>query len=100
MKLKLPTKAPETLSKSSGQWWLQTVAQFGMKTSGELAVLTEAAQSLDRIIDCQKIIAEEGLFASGKTATVAHPAARLELQHRATVLQACRQLGISQPVAE
>ncbi len=98
--MKIPTKAPNELSKKSGLWWLEVVNQFGLKTAGEHAVLTEAALSLDRIAECSKTIKIDGMFVSGQRGKVAHPATRLELQHRALVLQACRQLGISAPVEE
>ncbi len=96
--MKLPTKPPATLSKESGRWWMDCVNQFGLKTGGELQVLEEAAFSPDRIAQCREVIKTDGLFTDGQRGKVAHPATRLELQHRALVLQACRQLGISAPV--
>lgn len=94
----IPTKAPSGLDPKSRKWWLECARQFGLKTGGELQVLTEAAQSLDRIKQCQKTIDKDGLFTEGARGLVQHPAARLEMQHRSLVLQACRQLGISSPV--
>ena len=98
--MKLPTKAPKELSKESAVWWMECVKQFALKTGGELQVLTEAAFSLDRIAQCREVLKKDGLFTEGARGLVAHPATRLEQQHRSLVLQACRQLGISSPVAE
>ena len=98
--MKLPTKAPKELSKDSAKWWMDCTIQFGLKTGGELQVLTEAAHSLDRIAQCREVISKDGLFTDSQRGKVAHPATRLEQQHRSLVLQACRQLGISSPVAE
>lgn len=98
MALKQPSRAPAGLSKESGRWWLSAVRQFDLRSAGELAVLTEAARSMDRLIECREAIAKDGLFVEGSRGLVTHPAARLEQQHRALVLQACRQLGISSPV--
>ena len=98
--MKLPTKAPKELDKESAKWWLDCCTQFGLKTGGELQVLTEAAFSLDRIAQCREVLKKDGLFTEGQRGLVAHPATRLEQQHRSLVLQACRQLGISSPVAE
>jgi len=96
--MRLPTKAPAGLKKDSAKWWMDCVIQFGLKTAGELQVLTETARSLDRIAQCAKALDDDGLFIEGSRGKVAHPATRLEQQHRSIVLQACRQLGISSPV--
>ena len=98
--MKLPTKAPKELNKESAAWWLTCTKEFDLKTGGELQVLTEAAFSLDRIAQCRTVLKKDGLFTEGARGLVAHPATRLEQQHRSLVLQACRQLGISSPVAE
>ena len=98
--MKSPTKTPKELDKESAKWWMNCVTQFGLKTDGETQVLTEAAHSLDRIAQCREVITKDGLFTDSQRGKVAHPAIRIELQHRALVLQACRQLGISSPVAE
>lgn len=68
-----------------------------MKSAGELQTLTEAAYSLDRIHEYRTAIDRDGAFIQGSRGLVAHPATRLEQQHRALFLQAIRQLGISQP---
>lgn len=93
-------KAPEHLSAESAKWWERCVAEFRLSTGGELACLTQAAESLDRIAECRERLKVDGLFVEGSRGLVTHPAARLEQQHRALVLQACRQLGISSPVKE
>lgn len=89
---------PKYLSKESREWWARAVAEFALETTGELAVLTEAAASLDRVAECREVLKTDGLFIEGQRGKVAHPACRLEQQHRSLVLQACRQLGISAPV--
>lgn len=90
-------KAPKQLTKESGAWWSQVAMEFDLVSGGELQVLTEAALSLDRISQCRDILDSEGLIVSGDRGKTIHPAARLEQQHRALVMQACRQLGISMP---
>jgi len=92
--LTVPSEAPHDLSDESAAWYLRACEEFSFKTSGELCVLAEAARSMDRITECRQAIKKDGLFPDNKI----HPAARLEQQHRSLVLQACRQLGISQPV--
>ncbi len=84
-------------AKESQEWIDRCVKEFGLSTGGELAVLHQAAHSLDRIAECREAIARDGLTVEGQRGLVAHPCSRLELQHRALVLQACRQLGISSP---
>ena len=91
-------KPPRHLGKAARIWWLRVVDEFKFESAGELQVLSEAASSLDRIEQCREILKTEGLFVVGDRGSVIHPAARLEQQHRALVLQACRQLGISSPV--
>ncbi len=92
------TAAPEHLSDTARTWWERCVTEFDLETGGELAVLSEAASSLDRIAECRELLARDGLVIEGSRGLVAHPATRLEQQHRGLVLQACRQLGISSPV--
>lgn len=92
--------APEHLSKAAAEWWARCVSEFRLSTGGELACLTQAAESLDRIAECRDRLKTDGLFVEGSRGLVTHPAARLEQQHRGLVLQACRQLGISSPVKE
>lgn len=92
--------APEYLSEAASTWWHRVVREFRLLSGGELEVLSQAAASLDRIAECRETLARDGLFIAGSRGLVTHPAARLEQQHRALVLQACRQLGISSPVKE
>lgn len=91
-------KPPKHLGKAAKTWWLRVVDEFKFESAGEIQCLTEAASSLDRIEQCREILKTEGLFVVGDRGSVTHPAARLEQSHRALVLQACRQLGISSPV--
>jgi hypothetical protein len=88
---------PAGISKSAARWYRQTAQQFGLKTSGELGVLAEAARSLTRIEQCQAQLESDGLFVGGQRGLVSHPALRAEQQNRALFLQACRQLGVSSP---
>ncbi|PAU81063.1 hypothetical protein CK501_05735 [Halovibrio salipaludis] len=90
--------APEYLSETAQEWYERAVTEFGLETSGELAVLAEAASSMDRIAECRELIKRDGLVIEGSRGLVSHPATRMEQQHRGLVLQACRQLGISSPV--
>lgn len=92
-----PEKPPSHLTKPTREWWIRVVREFHLSSGGELQCLTEAAESLDRIAECRKALKKDGMFVRGSRGLVAHPAARLEQQHRALVLQACRQLGISNP---
>ena len=93
-------KAPQYLSRQSKTWWRRVVGEYEMKTGGELALVTEAASSLDRIAECRAVIERDGLCIEGSRGLVAHPAARLEQQHRQLVIQCCRTLGISSPVED
>lgn len=93
--LKRPTRAPKDLTPTTAKWWRSVVTQFDFRSAGELATLTEAARSLDRINECREVINRDGLFIEGARGLVSHPATRLELQHRAIMLQACRTLGIA-----
>ena len=92
------TDVPSGLSKGAAKWYRDCVKQFRMATAGELEVLAQAALSLTRIEECRAAIKRDGMFVPGSRGVVAHPAARLELQHRAQLLQAARQLGISAPI--
>jgi P27 family predicted phage terminase small subunit len=91
-------KPPKHLGRAAKTWWSRVATEFKFESAGELQCLSEAASSLDRIEQCREILKTEGLFITGDRGSVIHPAARLEQQHRALVLQACRQLGISAPV--
>jgi hypothetical protein len=91
------TKAPSGLSPSAARWYREVARQFDFRTAGELGCLTEAARSLTRIEQCQDQLVRDGLFVGGARGLVSHPALRAEQQSRALFLQACRQLGISQP---
>lgn len=93
-------RIPAGLSRRSATWYRRCVTEFRMRTAGELQTLAEAAHSLDRIEQCRAAITKDGLFIAGERGTVAHPAVREERQHRQLFLQACRQLGISQPIVE
>src|SRR5690606_2640332 len=93
MKIKVPTG----LSRTAAAWYRDCVRQFEFRTAGELACLAEAARSLTRIEQCQAALKKDGLLVGGARGPATHPALRAEQQHRALFLQACRQLGISQP---
>lgn len=88
---------PTGLSRTAAKWYRDCVAQFEFRTAGELGCLAEAARSLTRIEQCQAALKRDGLFVGGARGLVSHPALRAEQQNRALFLQACRQLGISQP---
>lgn len=90
--------APAGVTGAAAAWYRRVVKEFRLRTAGELGTLTEAARSLARIEQCQEALKADGLFVPGARGLVAHPALRAEQQNRALFLQACRQLGISQPL--
>ena len=86
---------PDDLSATAAAWVRKVVKQVDMKLDSEIACTIEAARSLDRIEQCREILQREGLTVEGARGTVLHSAARLEQQHRALFLAACRAVGIS-----
>ncbi len=92
-------KPPPGLSPPAAKWFRDCVKQFRFRTAGELGVLAEAARALTRIEACAAAVKRDGLFIPGAKGLVSHPGLRAETQARAQFLAACRQLGISRPVA-
>lgn len=92
-------KSPPGLSPAAVKWFRDCVRQFRFRTAGELGVLAAAALAMTRCEACSAVLKREGMFITGAKGRVSHPALRAETQSRAQFLAACRQLGISRPVA-
>ncbi len=90
-------EVPTGLSKAAAKWYRACCRDFRFTTASELEILAQAARSLTRIEECAAAIKRDGVVVRGSKGIVSHPCARLEQQHRAQFLLACRQLGISQP---
>ena len=88
-------KAPAHLSRASKQWWRAIQADYAVADAAGLAVLAQAAESLDRVAAAGKEIRESGIVVQDRWGqTKPHPAAAIERDAKASFLQALRALNL------
>ena len=89
-----PRKTPSHLSKSSAEWWLQTIAEYHLEQHHEL-LLTSACEALDRAAECRLIIDAEGLTTTDRFGqSRPHSLLSTELASRAQFAKQLRELDL------
>ena len=88
-------KAPAHLSRESKRWWREIQSEYVIGDAAGLAVLGQAAESLDRVRTAQKAIKESGIVVLDRWGqTKSHPAAAIERDAKASFLAALRALNL------
>ena len=94
-------KPPSFLTPAAKRWFCRITEQYVFETEGEWTLLEPSAAVLDRITECRKRIAAEGL-----TVTTAgggckpHPCLSAERDNRILLARLCRELRLAAPSAD
>ena len=90
-----PASTPEHLKTDGSALWRDMVAEYGIADAAGLALLTSAAECLDRMRAAQKAIADHGeIVVDRYGAPKLNPACNLEKDARAGMLAAFRALNL------
>jgi hypothetical protein len=88
-------KPPEHLKPAGAELWAEIQKQYAIVDAGGLALLTTAAECLDRMRAAQLQIAEGGEFTADRYGQLrVSPACQLEKESRAGYLLALKQLNL------
>ena len=88
-------KTPSGLSTEGKELWNTITANWKLD-DGQLVVLFQACQSLDRMNDAKRILKTEGLTSEDRFGqSRAHPAVAIERDTRQLFLRAIKQLNLS-----
>ena len=97
--VKLPDSPPH-LKASGRAWFVQVVAKYAFE-SHELALVTAAAEMLDRAAAARELVELEGLVVQDRFGQIAaHPAAALERQALNSFRLLARELALDSPVPD
>jgi hypothetical protein len=89
------SKAPKGLSAAAKRWWTLMKTDYGIEDTGGIAVLTLAAQALDRAEAARMAIDNDGMFMTDRWgAKRPHPAVAVERDARAAMLSAIKSLRL------
>lgn len=90
-----PEKAPAALSAESRRLWEEIVSDFQFDDAAGLAILRQLCESLDRLRQVQRAIADDGLVTKGyNDQPRAHPLLKVESETRRQVLACFRALKL------
>ena len=90
------TAAPASLSAESKALWKATLTEFAFDTSADYALLRQLCETLDRVRECQKQIAKDGLLIDGAAGqSRPHPLLAVEDQCRRSILASARALRLN-----
>lgn len=88
-------KAPTHLKRHGRDLWRQIQAEYSVNDAGGLALLTTAAECLDRMRAAQKAISEHGEMVMDRYSQLkTNPACALEKDSRVGLLAALKQLNL------
>lgn len=88
-------KAPTHLQRHGRELWRRIQAEYDVNDAGGLALLTTAAECLDRMRAAQKAISEDGEVVKDRYGQAkVHPACGLEKDARVGLLAALKQLNL------
>lgn len=94
-------RPPKHLSSIARKLWRDTCAAHTVIDPNQFALLRAACESFDRANEAREILAREGLTIRDRFQQLkAHPAASIERDARASMIQAFRALGFSPPPPE
>lgn len=86
---------PKMLSAEARRWWRQIVAGYEIDDDAGQLILLTAMESFDRLRDCQKILAAEGLVCTDRFGqTRAHPLTAVERDSRTALLRSLKSLNL------
>lgn len=87
-------KAPAHLSRAARKWWSGIVESYEIEDHA-IAILTAAAEALDRKEQARLILLKEGLTIPCREGAKTHPAVAIERDSRLAFLRAVRELCLS-----
>lgn len=89
------TSAPGHLSPEAKSWWARLTAEHELDDAAGRLLLLTALESFDRMRDCQRAIAGDGLVTRGsKRQPRAHPLLAAERDARGQMLAALKALNL------
>lgn len=89
------TKAPKHLSPQGKRWWREIARDYHIEDPAGLALLTTAAECLDRRREAQAAIIEHGVVVKTATGGIkGNPAVQVEKDQLTGFLAAMRQLNL------
>jgi hypothetical protein len=91
--MKRPT-TPAHLGSEGALFWREMIGDHDITTTGRMAVLTRAAECVDRLAAAQADIAKNGLIVITAAGPRANPATKLEREARDGFLRAMHALQI------
>jgi hypothetical protein len=85
----LPSLSPPHLGKAGAEFFLEMLDMYDIGKPAAIALLTRAAECVDRLVEAQTCIKEHGAVMQGEK-LVANPACKLEKEARDGFLAAMR----------
>ncbi|HSA69077.1 MAG TPA: phage terminase small subunit P27 family [Burkholderiales bacterium] len=87
--------APTHLSPEAKAWWKRLRDEYALDDEAARLLLLVALEAFDRMRECQKAIAKDGMIARGsKRQPRAHPLLAVERDSRAQMLAAMKALNL------
>ena len=85
---------PKHLGDEGALFWREMAAEHDVSTTARLALLTRAAECLDRLTEARERIAKDGLIVTTAAGPRSNPATRIEREARDGFLRAMHALRI------
>ncbi len=91
---------PSGLSAEARKLWSDVLAEFELPAHAAKTLLI-GCQTLDRLRQAQKVLADQGITIAGRQGPRPHPAIAIERDSRVAYLRAMREIGldIAEPAA-
>ena len=91
----LRSAAPEHLSAEARDWWQRITTEYSLDDDAGRLLLQTALEAFDRMRECQKAIAEDGMIVRGSTRQPrSHPLLTVERDARSQMLAALKSLNL------
>ena len=91
----LRSSTPEHLSSEAGGWWKRITEEYSIDDDAGRLLLQTALEAFDRMRECQKAIAEDGMIVRGSTRQPrSHPLLTVERDARSQMLAALKSLNL------
>jgi Phage terminase, small subunit len=86
---------PAHLGPDGRAFWISTVRDYQIETESLLTQVQIACEALDRMAECRRAVAEEGMTLADRHGTrIAHPLLKIEAANRAQFQAAMRALRL------
>ena len=94
--------APKHLTSEARQWWRSLVTDYDLDDPAGLLLLQTAMECFDRMRECQRVIAEDGVATRGSRKQIrSHPLLTTERDAKAQMLASLKALNLDiEPLRE